>query len=139
MRASASRSRSLFDAAPSVFFHPDLDHVRYLMVVGTNPRISNRGHNATETFKELGSREGCTVVAVDPRETETTRGAHRHLRVQPGGDVYMLLGMAANREITHSTTSADPVVPHTLLAAEGAFVARSLRNTVPVASANPKV
>lgn len=85
----------MFDAAPSVFFHPDLEHVRYLIVMGTNPRISNRGHNPTETFKELGGREGCTVVAVDPRETETTRGAHRHLRVKPGGDVYLLLGMAA--------------------------------------------
>lgn len=85
----------MFDAAPSVFFHPDLEHVRYLMVMGTNPRISNRGHNPTETFKELAGREGCTVVAVDPRETETTRGAHLHLRVRPGGDVYLLLGMAA--------------------------------------------
>ncbi len=85
----------MFDAAPSVFFHPDLEHVRYLIVMGTNPRISNRGHNPTETFKALGAREGCTVVAVDPRETETTRGAHRHVRVRPGGDVYMLLGLAA--------------------------------------------
>jgi len=85
----------MFDAAPSVFFHADLEHVRYLIVMGTNPRISNRGHNPTETFKALGNRDGCTVVAVDPRETETTRGAHRHLRVRPGGDVYLLLGMAA--------------------------------------------
>jgi anaerobic selenocysteine-containing dehydrogenase len=85
----------MFDAAPSVFFHPDHEHVRYLIVMGTNPRISNRGHKPTETFKALSNRPGCTVVAVDPRETETTRGAHRHLRVRPGGDVYMLLGMAA--------------------------------------------
>lgn len=85
----------MFDAAPSVFFHADLEHVRYLLVMGTNPRISNRGHNPTETFKALGAREGCTVVVVDPRETETTRGADRHVRVQPGGDVYLLLGMAA--------------------------------------------
>ena len=35
------------------------------------------------------------MVVVDPRETETTRGAHRHLRVRPGTDVYLLLGMAA--------------------------------------------
>jgi anaerobic selenocysteine-containing dehydrogenase len=85
----------MFDAAPSVFFHPDLEHVGYLIVMGTNPRISNRGHNPNETFKELAKRPGCVVVAVDPRETETTRGAQKHLRVRPGGDVYFLLGMAA--------------------------------------------
>src|SRR5262249_23068068 len=31
----------------------------------------------------------------DPRETETTRGAHRHLRVRPGTDVYLLLALTA--------------------------------------------
>lgn len=85
----------MFDAAPAVFFHPDLEHVEYLLVMGTNPRISNRGHNPTETFKELGNREGCTVVVADPRETETTRGAHRHLRVRPGGDAHFLIATAA--------------------------------------------
>src|SRR6185503_2347548 len=36
-----------------------------------------------------------TVVVADPRETETTRTASRHLRVRPGTDVYLLLAMAA--------------------------------------------
>ena len=85
----------MFDAAPSVFFHPDLEHVDYLVVMGTNPRISNRGHNPNETFKELAKRPGCQVVVVDPRETETTRGAQRHLRVRPGADAFLLAGMAA--------------------------------------------
>lgn len=85
----------MFDAPASTMFHPDLEQVRYLLVMGTNPRISNRGHNPTETFKELGARNDVTVVVVDPRETETTRGASRHVRVRPGGDVYFLLGMAA--------------------------------------------
>jgi formate dehydrogenase len=85
----------LFDAAPTVFFHPDLSQVRYLVIMGTNPRVSNRGHNPNETFKNLAKRPDCTVVAVDPRQTETTRGATRHLRIRPGGDAYLLLGMAA--------------------------------------------
>jgi anaerobic selenocysteine-containing dehydrogenase len=85
----------MFDATPNVFFHADLEHVEYLVVMGTNPRISNRGHNPNETFKELAKRPGCTVVVVDPRETETTRGAQRHLRVRPGGDAYLLAGVAA--------------------------------------------
>jgi anaerobic selenocysteine-containing dehydrogenase len=85
----------MFDASPTVFFHPDMEHARYLIVMGTNPRISNRGHNPNETFKALAKREDCTVVVVDPRETETTRGADRHLRVRPGTDAYLLTALAA--------------------------------------------
>jgi len=85
----------MFDASPALFFHPDTENVEFLLVMGTNPRISNRGHNPTETFKGLSKRGDCKVVVADPRETETTRGADVHLRVEPGGDVYLLLGMAA--------------------------------------------
>ncbi len=85
----------MLDCPPSVSLHPDLDHASYVLVMGTNPRISNRGHNPTETFKALGKNADCTVVVVDPRDTETTRGADRHLRVRPGGDVFLLIGMAA--------------------------------------------
>ena len=46
-------------------------------------------------FKRFGDDPTRTLVVVDPRETETTRGAQRHLRVRPGTDVYLLLGMAA--------------------------------------------
>jgi anaerobic selenocysteine-containing dehydrogenase len=42
-------SSLMFDAAPSVFFHPDLENARHLLVMGTNPRISNRGHNPNDT------------------------------------------------------------------------------------------
>lgn len=85
----------MFDSPPTTFYHPDVDRATYLIVMGTNPRISNRGHNATETFKELSKKEDCKVVVLDPRETETTRGADEHIRVQPGSDAYFLLGMAA--------------------------------------------
>lgn len=85
----------MFDVPPTLFYHPDVDRATYLIVMGTNPRISNRGHNATETFKELSKKESCKVVVLDPRETETTRGADEHLRVRPGSDAYFLLGMAA--------------------------------------------
>jgi len=84
----------MFDAAPVLFFHPDMARARFLLVMGTNPRVSNRGHNPTETFKALAKKEDCTVVVVDPRETETTRGADQHLRVAAGSDVYLLLALA---------------------------------------------
>jgi len=85
----------MFDASPATFLHPDMSHARFLLVLGTNPRVSHRGHNATETFPKFVEDPSRTMVVVDPRETETTRAAHRHLRVRPGTDVYLLLGMAA--------------------------------------------
>src|SRR5439155_470423 len=85
----------MFDASPATFLHADTARSRFLLVLGTNPKISNRGHNATDTFKMLAEDPGRTVVVVDPRETETARTATRHLRVKPGTDVYLLLAMAA--------------------------------------------
>jgi anaerobic selenocysteine-containing dehydrogenase len=85
----------MFDASPATYLHADQRHARFLLVLGTNPKISNRGHNATETFRHFVEDRGRTLVVVDPRETETTRGATRHLRVRPGTDVYLLLGMVA--------------------------------------------
>src|SRR6185295_2010024 len=64
----------MFDASPSTYLHPDVEHARFMLVLGTNPRISNRGHNPTETFKRFAEDRTRTLVVVDPRETETTRG-----------------------------------------------------------------
>jgi anaerobic selenocysteine-containing dehydrogenase len=85
----------MFDASPATFLHADMKNARFLLVLGTNPRISNRGHNPTESFKHFADDPTRKMVVVDPRETETTRGASRHLRVRPGTDGYLLLGLAA--------------------------------------------
>jgi len=85
----------LFDSPPSAFFHPDLEKSDVVLLLGSNPKISNRGHNATDTFKSLSSNPAQKLIVLDPRETETTRGADRHVRVKPGSDAYFLLGMAA--------------------------------------------
>jgi len=85
----------MFEASPATFLHADTARARFILVLGTNPKISNRGHNPTDTFKMLADDPARTVVVADPRETETTRTASRHLRVRPGSDVYLLLAMAA--------------------------------------------
>jgi anaerobic selenocysteine-containing dehydrogenase len=85
----------MFDAAPSVHFHPDQANAETLFVLGTNPRISNRGHNANDYFKAFAEDPERRLLVVDPRETETTRQADRHLRVRPGRDVWFLLGLVA--------------------------------------------
>lgn len=84
----------MFRASPATFLHADTSRARFLLVLGTNPKVSNRGHNPTDTFKGLAADPARTVVVVDPRETETTRTATRHLRVRPGTDAYLLLAMA---------------------------------------------
>jgi anaerobic selenocysteine-containing dehydrogenase len=85
----------MFNASPAAWLHADAEHARFMLVLGTNPKISNRGHNPTDTFKLFSDDRSRTLVVVDPRETETTRTATRHLRVRPGTDAYLLLGLAA--------------------------------------------
>ena len=100
----------MFDASPAAFFHPDAEHTPVPAGAwGRTRKISNRGHNATDTLKRFVDEPGRTLVVVDPRETETTRGAQRHLRVRPGTDVYLLLALAAVivRE-AWSTSSSSP-------------------------------
>jgi anaerobic selenocysteine-containing dehydrogenase len=104
----------MFDAPPSVFFHPDIEHTRFLLMMGTNPKISNRGHNATDTFKAFAANPQQTLVVLDPRETETTRTADRHLKLKPGSDVYVLLGMAAVLVSGEGLVDARFIAEHTL-------------------------
>jgi anaerobic selenocysteine-containing dehydrogenase len=85
----------MFDAAPSNWFHMDQANAKFMLVMGTNPRISNRGHAANDVFKEMSEDEAVTLVVLDPRETETTAHADRHVRLKPGTDAWFLLGMAA--------------------------------------------
>src|SRR5436853_225429 len=39
----------MFNASPATWLHADAEHARFMLVLGTNPKISNRGHNATDT------------------------------------------------------------------------------------------
>lgn len=88
-------SHWMFDAPPSAFYHPDISNASFLLIMGTNPKISNRGHNANDTFRTLSNDDDVRMVIVDPRETETTRLADHHLKAKPGTDAYLLLGIAA--------------------------------------------
>ena len=85
----------MFDSTPQAWFHPDIEGTSLLVTLGTNPRISNRGHNPNDTFKALSEDPARRLIAIDPRETETTRQADRHVRVKPGADAFLLLGVAA--------------------------------------------
>jgi anaerobic selenocysteine-containing dehydrogenase len=104
----------MFDSAPTVFFHPDQANAKTLLVMGSNPRISNRGHNANDYFKAFAEDPERRLLAVDPRETETTRQADRHFRVRPGTDAWFLLGVAATIAAGEGLVDAAFVAERTL-------------------------
>lgn len=85
--------RRLIRATHDIYLQPDEHHARYMLLIGSNPLISNRGINATETLASLYRDPRRRLVVVDPRITETTRKAHRHLRIKPAKDVFLLLAL----------------------------------------------
>ncbi|MEN8181876.1 MAG: molybdopterin-dependent oxidoreductase [Myxococcota bacterium] len=103
----------MFDLPPTVWFHPDQANAKLLLVMGSNPRISNRGHNANETFKAFAEDPARRLLVVDPRQTETTRQADRHIRALPGTDAWFLLGVAASIISSEGLVDAAFVTEHT--------------------------
>ncbi|MCK6551626.1 molybdopterin-dependent oxidoreductase [Myxococcota bacterium] len=76
---------------------PDLDHTRYLLMIGANPVASNgsimTAPGITRRLKELRAR-GAKLVVVDPRRTETAELADRHVSIRPGTDALWMLALA---------------------------------------------
>jgi anaerobic selenocysteine-containing dehydrogenase len=76
---------------------PDIERTDFLLMLGANPMVSNGSlwtvPNFRDKAKALRARGGWLVV-VDPRRTETAKAADEHIFIRPGGDVFLLLGMA---------------------------------------------
>ncbi len=76
---------------------PDLDRTEHLLMLGANPVVSNgsamTAPGVTRRLRELRARAGKLVV-IDPRRTETAAIADEHHFIRPGGDAFLLLGMA---------------------------------------------
>lgn len=83
----------MINADVSNTFHADAWHCDYLIVIGTNPVISNRGENATDCFKALKKDPNRQFVVIDPRRTETARKADTHIQHRPGTDAYLLMAI----------------------------------------------
>lgn len=89
-----------FAAATEMYGFPftqpvvDLDHVRYLLIVGTNPVVSKwtflQVAHPVKRLKEVRKRGG-RIVVVDPRETETAKVADAHQFIRPNTDVFFFL------------------------------------------------
>lgn len=85
----------MMNAPPTRFLHGDVERSAFVLLLGTNPVISNRGLRPTEVFNEIHGDPQRTLVVVDPRQTETAKKADRHLAIRPGTDVALLLSLAA--------------------------------------------
>lgn len=73
---------------------PDLGHINYLMIVGTNPVVSKwtflQVAHPIKRLKEIKKRGG-KITVVDPRYNETAKVANQHQFIQPNSDVYFFL------------------------------------------------
>ncbi|GAA0636186.1 molybdopterin oxidoreductase family protein [Sporichthya brevicatena] len=75
----------------------DIDNCDYFLLVGCNPAVSAWGWVETVPggWRRCLERQrgGARIVVVDPTRTETAEKADVHLRVRPGQDWALLLGM----------------------------------------------
>lgn len=75
---------------------PDLDRTDYLLILGSNPMVSNGStvtapgmHHRLQALRERGG----TLVVVDPVRTRTAEVADVHVPIRPGTDALFLLGV----------------------------------------------
>jgi formate dehydrogenase len=75
---------------------PDVARTRFLLVVATNPAVSQGTlvhlADAKAALRAVRARGG-KVVVVDPRRTETARLASEHHFIRPDTDAFLLLAM----------------------------------------------
>ena len=86
--------RRMIRGTHDIYLVPDKHNAKFMLLIGTNPHISNQGSNPKEALKDIFRDEQRRMVAVDPRITETTRLADRHLRIKPAKDLFFLLALA---------------------------------------------
>lgn len=81
--------------SPSLWMAPDLYHTDYLLVLGSNPKVSHWTlvsvpNDNGETLKDI-KRRGGKVRFINPRKIESsTVETGETLRIKPGTDVYFL-------------------------------------------------
>jgi anaerobic selenocysteine-containing dehydrogenase len=87
--------RLMFRAPVNAALLPDVERSMYVLMLGTNPVVSNRGPRARDFLPAIRADARRTLVVVDPRRTETTRYADHHLAIRPGTDYRFLLALVA--------------------------------------------
>ena len=75
---------------------PDIDNTSFLLILGANPVVSNGSlMTAPDVARRLQAirNRGGQIVLVDPRRTETSAIASRHLFIRPASDALLLLAL----------------------------------------------
>jgi anaerobic selenocysteine-containing dehydrogenase len=72
--------------------YADVVHSRLVILWGHNP-VATAPHFLP--FLRQARHAGCQVVVIDPRRTQTARGADWHLAPKPGSDGVLAMGLAA--------------------------------------------
>ncbi|HQQ63380.1 MAG TPA: molybdopterin-dependent oxidoreductase [Pseudomonadales bacterium] len=86
-------SDRMYGAAMALTF-PDVDHTKFLMIIGGNPAISKMSFinlpHPVARLKAIEERGG-RVVFVNPRRTESAKACGEQVFIRPDTDVYFLL------------------------------------------------
>lgn len=75
---------------------PDIERTDFLVVMGANPIVSHgSAMGAPDTKRRLQAirNRGGKIVVIDPRMTETSAIADRHIAIQPSTDAFLLLAL----------------------------------------------
>ena len=73
----------------------DFEHCEVAIFLGKNPWFSHSIPRARLTLREIASDPARTLIAIDPRRSETAEIADVHLQVRPGGDAFLLAALIA--------------------------------------------
>ncbi len=90
-------------ASELVLGHPaalqaDIGRAHYVLLLGANQEAQGwgpmqAGRNWAADLAFSRKTKGTKVIAADPRRTPIAAGADQHLRIRPGTEIFMLLGM----------------------------------------------
>lgn len=93
---------------------PDIDHSNFLILVGTNPKISKMSFinmpRPMERLEEVEKRGG-KVVWINPRKTESAQTMGEHIAIRPETDVFFMLGFL-NELIARGKIDSERVAAH---------------------------
>ncbi len=72
----------------------DFARSKLILLWGTNPLVSriHRYHGIVEDLLHA-KNNGAKIVVIDPRKSETARIADYHLKIRPGRDIYLAMGL----------------------------------------------
>jgi len=87
---------------------PDVPHARFLMLLGSNPSVSNTSlvhlPHSIQALRDV-VRRGGRVVFVNPRRTETADAVGEHVAIRPDTDVFFLAAFV--RELFETGADRD--------------------------------